>query len=84
MAEQEVTIYTTPECGISHQVREFLEQKGITYKEVDLSGCPDLVEKLCKKADGRKTSPMIAIGDEIIAGFEPHTLQTLLHERFGK
>jgi glutaredoxin 3 len=84
MTGQEVTIYTTPDCGISKQLEEFLAKKGITYKEVDVSGSPDLVAKLCNKADGQKTGPMIAIGDEIIAGFEPHTLETLLHDRFGK
>ena len=82
--QQSVTVYTGPECGTTEQVEEFLENHGIAYTVVDLTGKPDLIEKICKKAHGKRTAPIIAIGDEVVAGFEPHELEQLLQKRFRK
>jgi glutaredoxin-like protein NrdH len=82
--QQHVTVYTGPECGTTEQVEEFLANHGIAYTVVDLTGKPDMIEKICKKADGKRRAPVIAIGDEVLAGFEPHELERLLQKRFEK
>jgi glutaredoxin len=76
--QEQVIVYTGPECGKTDQMEKFLDNHGFTYTVVNLTGKPDMIEKICKKAEGKRTAPIIAIGDEVLAGSEPHELEQVL------
>jgi glutaredoxin 3 len=63
-----VTIYTTAFCGYCGSAKRLLTQKGVEYKEIDVSYDPAGREEMMHKAGGRRTVPQIFIGDRHIGG----------------
>ncbi len=66
---QEIIVYTTTVCAYCQAAKRFLTQKGMAYREVDLTRDPDLRQKLANDHEGYRTVPMIFIGDEFIGGY---------------
>ncbi|HYV45329.1 MAG TPA: glutaredoxin 3 [Myxococcaceae bacterium] len=64
-----VTIYSTQTCPFCHQAKRLLNERGIPYQEVDVTGDDAARERLVVKADGRRTVPQIFIGDVGIGGY---------------
>lgn len=75
-----VTIYTASYCPFCHMAKELLARKGAAFKEIDVTGNPDLRARLRDKAGGRTTVPQIWIGDVHVGGCDD--LQAL--DRAGK
>jgi len=67
---QTVTIYTKPTCVYCHAAKRLLAHKGVAYKEIDISGRPELRRDMIQKANGRSTVPQIWIGETHIGGFD--------------
>ena len=66
---QEITVYTTPVCGYCQAAKRLLQQRGLSFKEVDLARDPELRMKLSQENNGYRTVPMIYIGPEFIGGY---------------
>ena len=64
-----VTIYTTQTCGFCLRAKQLLQERGIPYEEIDVTGDDGARERLVEKADGRRTVPQIFIGDQGIGGY---------------
>ena len=52
-----------------------LDRVGAPYKEVDLTTRPDLVESFT--AEGLRSAPVVELGDERIAGFNPAKIRAI-------
>jgi len=65
---QNVEIYTTPFCGFCHAAKRLLNQKGVTYIEVDLSVQPDRRAEMMQRSSGGRTVPQIFIGTTHVGG----------------
>lgn len=65
-----VEIYTTPLCGYCHAAKRLLKSKDVSFSETDVSGDPDLREKMTQRANGRRTVPQIFIGDTHVGGYD--------------
>jgi glutaredoxin 3 len=66
-----ITIYTTSNCPFCHAAKDLLKNKGVSFKEIDVSDDDDfdaLVERT-----GWKTVPQIFIGNEMIGGYRELT-----------
>ena len=63
-----VEIYTTPTCGFCHAAKRLLGRKGVTFKEIDVSGDYDLRIAMTQRAGGRRTVPQIFVGDLHVGG----------------
>ena len=46
-----------------------LDNKGISYKEIDISSDPELRGQMMTKANGSRTVPQIFINDAHLGGF---------------
>jgi len=57
--------------------REFLSQKGVSFIEKDVTSDPKSLEELTQKT-GRKATPTLIIGDEIIVGFSKPEIESAL------
>ena len=66
---QEITVYTTPVCGYCQAAKRLLQQRGLTFREVDLEKDPALRMKLSQENGGYRTVPMIFIGAEFVGGY---------------
>ena len=65
---QSVEIYTSPLCGFCHAAKRLLNQKGVSFSEVDVLSNPDRKPEMIKRANGGRTVPQIFIGDTHVGG----------------
>lgn len=63
-----IIIYTTPFCGFCHSAKRLLGQKGVEFREIDVSSDPAERAEMVKRASGRGTVPQIFIGDRHVGG----------------
>jgi glutaredoxin 3 len=64
-----VTIFTTTACVFCLRAKEFLRSRGVSYREVDVTGDDEARERLMEKSNGRRTVPQIFIGDVHVGGY---------------
>ncbi len=62
-----VEIYTTLLCGYCYWAKKLLDQKGVTYTEVDLLAEPGKRQEMMQRA-GRSSVPQIFIDGRHIGG----------------
>ncbi|SFC78465.1 glutaredoxin 3 [Tropicimonas isoalkanivorans] len=63
-----VEIYTTQTCGFCRAAKRLLDDKGVSYTEIDVARNPQLRQEMMTRAKGGYTVPQIFIGGEHIGG----------------
>ena len=63
-----VTIYTKTWCPYCMAAKDLLDQKGIAFTEIEITGKPDLRDDMLRKANGRSTVPQVFIGSRHVGG----------------
>ena len=73
-------IYTTPTCQYCKMAKAYFQEKGVEYEEkdvlTDLQARKEMIEK-----SGQLGVPVITIGNNVVIGFDKHTLEHLLQEK---
>ncbi len=69
-----VTIYTTPTCAFCHAEKQWLEKKGVDFKEIDVSQDPEAAREMVQKT-GQMGVPVTFVGDDFIVGFDQARLE---------
>ncbi|TCP61099.1 glutaredoxin 3 [Rhodovulum bhavnagarense] len=77
---QSVEIYTSPYCGYCHAAKRLLDQKGVSYSEIDVAVAPERREEMVTRARGGYTVPQIFIGQTHVGGCD----ELYALERIGK
>ena len=62
-----VTIYTKPWCPYCVRAVKLLEDKGVSFSEIEAGSDPELRREMIQKS-GRMTYPQIFIGERHIGG----------------
>ncbi len=76
----EVVIYTSPFCPYCFRAKKLLDEKGVSYEEIDVISNPARREEMTQRAEGRYTVPQIFIDGKGVGGSDDlHAL-----ERQGK
>ena len=65
-----IDIYTTRYCPYCHAAKRLLLQKGVEFKEIDVSGDPKGRSKMVARANGRMTVPQIFVGSHHVGGYD--------------
>ncbi len=65
---QPVEIYTTPFCGFCHRAKRLLDQKGVDFSEIDVSGDSEKRQAMMTRANGGYTVPQIFVGETHVGG----------------
>jgi glutaredoxin 3 len=65
----EVTVYTTNVCPYCFAAKRLLGERGIAYREIDVTGDDDKRAWLLQTTK-RRTVPQIFIGPDAIGGFD--------------
>lgn len=73
----EVTLYTTPTCPWCVRLKNYLNEKGIGYQEVDVSADQASVSKLVDLT-GQRSVPVLSNGQEYVVGFNPEEIDRVL------
>jgi GrxC family glutaredoxin len=63
------TIYTTQYCGWCKRAKVALDQRGIEYREVDVTEDRELQKEMTRRT-GRQSVPQIFLDDEHIGGYD--------------
>ena len=74
-----VEIYTTTWCPYCHAAKSLLDEKGVSYDEIDADD-PQVRMDMVQRAHGRRTVPQIFIGDRHVGGYD----EMAALERHGK
>ena len=65
---QPVTIYTQPLCGFCTAAMRLLVQKGAPVTEIDVAATPGARAQMTQRANGKRTTPQIFVGDTHVGG----------------
>ena len=63
-----IQLYTTNFCGFCVAAKRLLDERGVPYDEIDLSGDPALRQEVSDKY-GWMTVPIILANGDLIGGF---------------
>ena len=66
---KKVEIYTTQWCPYCHAAKSLLDEKGVSYEEVDADD-PDVRMVMVQRANGRRTVPQIFVGETHVGGYD--------------
>lgn len=72
-----IKIYTTPTCPWCKRTKEFLEKKGIKYKEINVSSDRKAAEEMVK-ISGQYGVPVLDINGKVVVGFDPDKIEELI------
>ena len=75
--DKKITIYSAPGCAHSRAAKEFLLHHRVAFIERDVSADPGAMAELVQKV-GRRATPCIVMGQEVVEGFDRGRLQQLL------
>lgn len=72
-----VTVYTTPSCSWCTTLKNYLREKGISFRDIDVSGDQKAAELMVKKS-GQQGVPQTDINGKIIVGFDKKSIDQML------
>ena len=72
-----VKVYSTSTCTFCHQLREFLKEHNIKFKDLDVGSNEKAAAEMIKKT-GQRGVPVIEIGDAVIIGFDEQAIRKAL------
>ena len=64
-----VIMYSKSTCPYCLAAKKLLNNKGVSFQEIDINHYPDRRDEMIEKANGRSTVPQIFIGDKHVGGF---------------
>jgi glutaredoxin 3 len=64
-----ITLYSTTYCGYCRAAEGLLKRKGMKYRLIDVTNDPAARARLVERAHGRRTVPVIFLGEEVIGGY---------------
>ncbi len=77
MTQPRVLIFTTPTCSFCNMAKKYFREKGIRFKEVDVSRDPVAARDMVRRS-GQQGVPVIDIGGKIVVGFDRPKIDKLL------
>jgi glutaredoxin-like YruB-family protein len=75
-----VTVYTTPTCGFCHQVKAYLNQRGVPFTEVDVSRDMRQAQEMVRLS-GQQGVPVVVVDGQVVVGFNRPRIDQLLAQR---
>lgn len=75
--ERKVTIYSTQTCHFCHMAKEYFDQNGVKYEDINLSLNPQRSSEVLEKS-GQMGVPVILVDGEVVVGFNKPKLASAL------
>jgi glutaredoxin 3 len=63
-------MYSTTYCGYCRRAEELLRRRGIPVETIDVTDDLSARAALVRRAEGRRTVPVIFIDDQLIGGYQ--------------
>jgi len=75
--QKRVTVYSTPSCSWCNRIKQYFKDKGVKFKDVDVSKDQKAAEAMVKKS-GQQGVPQTDINGQIVIGFDKAKINNLL------
>ncbi len=78
---EQITIYTTPGCADCRRAKQFLRERGVAFREVNLEETPEAEKLVLRVNDGRRKVPTFEVSGRYFASspFDPYQLSEELN-----
>ncbi len=76
-SQPRVIVFSTPTCAFCNAVKQYFRQKGIVFRDVDVSRDPVAARDMVRRS-GQQGVPVIDIGGRIVIGFDRPQIDRLL------
>jgi glutaredoxin 3 len=76
----EVVVYTTATCGYCHQLKQYLAQREIPYREIDVAADAEAAAEMVSLS-GQRGVPVVVIDGQVVVGFNRARIDQLLDAR---
>jgi glutaredoxin-like YruB-family protein len=73
-----VVLYSQPGCPPCHAAKQFLNARNIPFEYNDVQSDPAALDELVRL--NSRSTPTIVVGEEVMIGFDPDRLDSLLKE----
>jgi len=82
----EITIYTTTWCADCRRAKQFLRERGIDFREINVDEDVDAEDLILRVNGGRRKVPTIEVGGRYFAcsPFDPYQLSSELNIQLNK
>lgn len=74
----EVKVYTTSTCPWCVRVKDYLNQKNVTFQEINVEGNREAAIEMIEKSKQRGV-PVLDINGNIVVGFDQASIDELLN-----
>lgn len=71
-----VVLYSQPGCPPCFAAKRFLASRNVAFEYKDVQADPAALRELIEL--NSRSTPTIVVGDEVMVGFDPDRLETLL------
>ncbi len=68
-----IIIYTTPDCGYCYTIKDYLYQKGLQFKEINIYEDDKFIEEM-EKISNQKNVPVTVINDTVIVWWDKNKI----------
>jgi glutaredoxin-like YruB-family protein len=75
--KKSVTVYSTPSCSWCTTLKNYLKERGVQFREIDVSSDHKAAELMVKKS-GQQGVPQTDINGKIIIGFDKKRIDLML------
>lgn len=73
----EIRLYSTPSCPYCRMAKDFLDEEGVAFTVVDVSGDEKAAQEMVDKS-GQMGVPVIEVENVLIVGFDRETYHKAL------
>jgi glutaredoxin 3 len=77
MTDDEMDLFSTPDCPQCRSARDYLSSKGVRFREHDVSRDQDALRQMLALS-GRASVPTIKAGNEVLVGFDRPRLDQMI------
>jgi len=78
-----IKIYCTPNCIYCNMTKDYLKEKGLKFKEIDVSVDHAAATEMIEKS-GQMGVPVIDIDGELVIGFDKPKIEEVLKMKNNK
>jgi len=75
--QKRVIIFTTPTCSFCRKAKSFLKDKGIRFKDIDVSRDMKAAQDM-ERRTGQRGVPVLLIDNQPVVGFDVPKIKRLL------
>jgi mycoredoxin len=76
MSNPSITVYTTTYCGDCRRAKQFLKERGVEFREINIDESPEAVDLVMSVNDHQRKVPTFEVGGRYFScsPFDPYKL----------